>query len=78
MQCLAQINFAYSVLADLARRQGYDIREEIDAAFVERRGQGMKPRVTMRRMLWWYHLPAVCFSAFKLNDGGALLLGDLK
>ncbi len=43
-QRLAQINFAYSVLADPAKRRGYDIREGIDAAFVERRGQDVEPR----------------------------------
>jgi molecular chaperone DnaJ len=44
VQRLAMINFAYSVLADPAKRRGYDIREGIDAAFVERRGQHAKPR----------------------------------
>ena len=43
-QRLAMINFAYSVLADPAKRRGYDIREGIDAAFVERRGQGVRLR----------------------------------
>ena len=43
-QRLAMINFAYSVLADQAKRRGYDIREGIYAAFVERRGQGVRPR----------------------------------
>lgn len=43
-QRLAMINFAYSVLADPAKRRGYDIREGIDAAFVERRGQHARPR----------------------------------
>jgi DnaJ-class molecular chaperone len=43
-QRLAQINFAYSVLADPVKRRGYDIREGIDAAFVERRGQDLRPR----------------------------------
>lgn len=43
-QRVAQINFAYSVLADPVKRRGYDIREGIDAAFVERRGQHAKPR----------------------------------
>lgn len=43
-QRLAQINFAYSVLADPVKRRGYDIREGIDAAFVERRGLDVMPR----------------------------------
>jgi DnaJ-class molecular chaperone len=43
-QRLAQINFAYSVLADPVKRRGYDIREGIDAEFVERRGQDGRPR----------------------------------
>ncbi len=43
-QCLALINVAYSVLADPVKRRGYDIREGIDAAFVERRGSDARPR----------------------------------
>ena len=43
-QRLAQINFTYSVLADPLQRRGYDIRERIDAAFVERRGQDGRHR----------------------------------
>jgi DnaJ-class molecular chaperone len=43
-QRLAQINFAYLVLADPVKRRGYDIREGIGAAFVERRGQDVRPR----------------------------------
>ena len=43
-QRLAMINFAYSVLADPAKRRGYDIREGIDAAFVERRGLDVRPQ----------------------------------
>ena len=43
-QRLAMINFAYSVLADPVKRRGYEIREGIDSAFVERRGQDVRPR----------------------------------
>lgn len=42
---LSMINFAYSVLADPAKRRGYDIRQGIDAAFVERRGLDAVPKV---------------------------------
>jgi DnaJ-class molecular chaperone len=42
---LSMINFAYSVLADPSKRRGYDIRQGIEAAFVERRGLDAMPKV---------------------------------